>query len=122
VEDAIAAYERGVQGIVLSNAPGTVSGYVSLLPDILYQRHKTMLMAVSSGCSAQAPMVTLLEIRKHAPHILGRCMEIYVNGSIRRGTDVVKVLALGVTAVGVGRPCVYSMSRGYDEAGVRRLF
>ena len=48
-------------------------------------------------------------------------MEIYLDGGIRRGTDVLKALALGVTAVGMGRPFLYSLAAGYGEAGVRRM-
>ena len=48
-------------------------------------------------------------------------MEIYVDGGIRRGTDVLKALALGATAVGLGRPFLYSLAAGYGEAGVRRM-
>ena len=48
-------------------------------------------------------------------------MEIFVDGGIRRGTDIIKALALGATAVGVGRPVLYSMSGGYGEHGVRRM-
>lgn len=48
-------------------------------------------------------------------------MEIFVDGGIRRGTDVLKALALGARAVGLGRPFLYSLSAGYGERGVRRL-
>lgn len=48
-------------------------------------------------------------------------MEIFVDGGIRRGTDIIKALALGATAVGVGRPVLYSMSGDYGEHGVRRM-
>lgn len=48
-------------------------------------------------------------------------MEIYIDGGIRRGTDVIKALALGATAVGLGRPFLYSMAAGYGEEGVRKL-
>ena len=48
-------------------------------------------------------------------------MEIYIDGGIRRGTDVLKALALGARAVGLGRPFPYSLAAGYGEAGVRRL-
>lgn len=48
-------------------------------------------------------------------------MEIYIDGGIRRGTDVIKALALGATAVGIGRPFLYSMAAGYGEEGVRRM-
>lgn len=48
-------------------------------------------------------------------------MEIFIDGGIRRGTDVLKAIALGATAVGLGRPCLYSLSAGYGEEGVRRM-
>lgn len=82
----------------------------------------------------------LLEIRKHAPHLLrpefrgptgisqslidnpmnltatethgkpGRPFEVYVDGGIQRGTDVVKALCLGANAVGVGRGFLFAQS------------
>lgn len=48
-------------------------------------------------------------------------MEIFVDGGVRRGTDVLKALCLGATAVGVGRPVLYSMAGGYGEYGIRRM-
>lgn len=98
VEDAVLAYNHKVDGIVISNHGGR------------------------SQDTAQAPLLTLLEINKYAPHIIesGK-MQIFIDGGIRRGTDVVKALALGATAVGMGRPFLYSMSSGYGEAGTRRM-
>jgi L-lactate dehydrogenase (cytochrome) len=99
-EDAVLAYQHGVDGIVLSNHGGR------------------------SQDTAQTPMITLLEIRKYAPRLLspgGRKFQIFLDGGIRRGTDVIKALALGATAVGIGRPVLYSMTAGYGENGIRRL-
>lgn len=48
-------------------------------------------------------------------------MQIFIDGGIRRGTDVLKAIALGATAVGLGRPFLYSLSAGYGENGVRRM-
>lgn len=48
-------------------------------------------------------------------------MQIFVDGGVRRGTDVLKALALGATAVGLGRPFLYSMTGGYGEAGFRKM-
>jgi isopentenyl diphosphate isomerase/L-lactate dehydrogenase-like FMN-dependent dehydrogenase len=45
--------------------------------------------------------------------------EVYLDGGIRRGTDVVKALALGARACMVGRPLLYGLGAG-GEAGVRR--
>ncbi|OAP58658.1 hypothetical protein AYL99_07748 [Fonsecaea erecta] len=97
VEDAVLAYENGVEGIVLSNHGGR------------------------SQDTAQAPMVTLLEIRRYAPHLLNGRMEVFLDGEIRRGTDILKALALGVRAVGLGRPFLFSLTGGYGEAGFRRM-
>lgn len=72
-------------------------------------------------CSAQTPIVILLEIRKYAPFLLHSNMEIYIDGGFRRGTDVVKAIALGATAVGLGRPSLYSMTAGYGEDGFRHM-
>jgi len=49
---------------------------------------------------------------------VGATAEVFVDGGIRRGTDIVKALALGARAVLVGRPTLWALSvRGAD--GVR---
>ena len=63
-------------------------------------------------------ILTLLECWKVCPEIFEK-LEVYIDGGIHRGTDVVKALALGATAVGVGRPFLYSLVYGKD--GVRKL-
>jgi L-lactate dehydrogenase (cytochrome) len=98
VEDAVLAYKHKVDGIVLSNHGGR------------------------SQDTAQAPLLTLLEINKYAPEIIkSKKIQIFIDGGIRRGTDVIKALALGATAVGLGRPFLYSMCAGYGEAGTRHM-
>lgn len=49
---------------------------------------------------------------------VGAATPVYLDGGIRRGSDVVKALALGATAVGIGRPYVYGLAAD-GEAGVR---
>jgi L-lactate dehydrogenase (cytochrome) len=71
--------------------------------------------------SAQSPLLTLLEIRKFAPHLLESDMQIFIDGGIRRGTDVLKAIALGAHAVGLGRPFLFSLCAGYGENGVQRM-
>ena len=41
--------------------------------------------------------------------VSGRC-EVYLDGGIRRGTDVLKALALGARAVFVGRPVLFGLA------------
>lgn len=46
---------------------------------------------------------------------VGDRTQVLLDGGIRRGSDVVKALALGATAVGIGRPYVYGLAaRGQD--------
>ena len=113
VEDAVLAYKHGVQGIVLSNHGGRSQDTYACL---LFLDRKIYLTLFRS----QAPLLTLLEIRKYAPFLIGK-IEIYLDGGIRRGTDILKAIALGATAVGLGRPFLYGLSAGYGEAGVRRV-
>ena len=81
-EDAALCAHYGVEGIYLSNHGGRqLEG-------------------------APSALETLLEIRRYEPQVFKKC-EVYVDGGIRRGTDVLKALALGATAVGVGRPCEF---------------
>merc|ERR1712178_514723 len=47
-------------------------------------------------------------------------MEIFVDGGIRRASDIFKALALGATAVGLGRPCIYSLA-AYGQQGVEKM-
>ncbi|WP_119156724.1 alpha-hydroxy acid oxidase [Caldimonas tepidiphila] len=46
---------------------------------------------------------------------VGEALPLLVDGGIRRGTDVLKAVALGARAVLVGRPCVYALA----NAGTR---
>lgn len=61
---------------------------------------------------------TLMEIRKYCPEVFDR-LEVWVDGGIRRGTDVVKALCLGAKAVGIGRPALWGLGAGGVD-GVKR--
>ncbi|KAH7375960.1 FMN-dependent dehydrogenase [Plectosphaerella cucumerina] len=63
---------------------------------------------------------TLLEIRKYCPEVFSK-IEVWVDGGIKRGTDVVKALCLGATAVGVGRAALFGLGAG-GQQGVERVF
>lgn len=47
-------------------------------------------------------------------------MEIYIDGGVRSGTDVVKALCLGAKAVGLGRPFLFA-NGAYGEDGVVKV-
>ena len=93
-EDAKLAAEAGIRYIYLSNHGGR---------------------QISSGPSS---ISTLLEIRRFCPEVLETC-EIYLDGGVRRGSDMLKALCLGATGVAVGRPFMYALS-AYGTAGVVR--
>jgi isopentenyl diphosphate isomerase/L-lactate dehydrogenase-like FMN-dependent dehydrogenase len=61
---------------------------------------------------------TLLEIRKYCPEVLKK-IEVWVDGGIKRGTDVVKALCLGASGVGIGRAALFGLGAG-GQAGVER--
>jgi L-lactate dehydrogenase (cytochrome) len=93
-EDAKLAVEHGCQGILLSNHGGR-------------QMH-----------SAPSALTTLLEIRTYYPEVLDK-IEIFVDGGVRDGGDVLKALCLGATGVGIGRPLLYALA-AYGSDGVER--
>ncbi|KAJ6575256.1 FMN-dependent dehydrogenase-domain-containing protein [Mycena capillaripes] len=95
VEDAVLAAEAGVDGILLSNHGGRQLEYS--LP----------------------PIEVLYRLRKQRPEVFDK-VEVYIDGGIKRGTDVLKALCLGATAVGLGRPFLYAQS-AYGEAGVVKI-
>jgi 4-hydroxymandelate oxidase len=91
-EDADRAVKAGVAGIVVSNHGGRNLDTVPATADAL-------------------PLV--------AEKVAGR-VPILVDGGIRRGTDVLKALALGANAVLIGRPYLYGLGAG-GEAGVTKV-
>jgi 4-hydroxymandelate oxidase len=52
---------------------------------------------------------------------VGSAVEVYVDGGIRRGTDVLKALALGARAVLVGRPALWGLAVDGEDGVVRVL-
>ncbi|GJE91365.1 glyoxylate dehydrogenase [Phanerochaete sordida] len=97
-EDAVLAYEAGVRGIVLSNHGGR------------------QLDTARSGIEILVEVVAALRAKGYHPDPR---FEIYVDGGVRRASDVLKALALGAKAVGVGRAFLYAFC-AYGDAGVER--
>lgn len=64
---------------------------------------------------APAPIDQIEAVRE----AVGADPDVICDGGIRRGSDVVKALALGATACSIGRPYLYGLAAG-GEAGVDR--
>jgi 4-hydroxymandelate oxidase len=62
---------------------------------------------------------TIEVLARVADAVQGRC-EVMVDGGVRRGTDVLKALALGARAVLLGRPVLWGLALG-GQAGVERV-
>ncbi|MGH2697600.1 MAG: alpha-hydroxy acid oxidase [Actinomycetota bacterium] len=90
-EDATLAREHGVEGIIVSNHGGRQLDRSPTAIDVLEE----IVQATGGAC------------------------EVYLDGGVRRGTDVVTALALGARGVFIGRPFLYALAAGGQE-GVRR--
>jgi 4-hydroxymandelate oxidase len=66
--------------------------------------------------SGQATIGVLVEV---VDAVKGR-VPVLIDGGVRRGTDVLKALGLGASAVGIGRPYVWGLA-SFGEAGVDRV-
>jgi (S)-mandelate dehydrogenase len=62
-----------------------------------------------------------LDVLPCAREIVGPDMTIIVSGGARRGTDILKAVALGADAIMLGRAPLYGLC-AYGEPGVRRCF
>jgi L-lactate dehydrogenase (cytochrome) len=61
----------------------------------------------------------LYEIRSLRPDLFDK-IDIMIDGGIRSGADVVKAVALGAKAVGIGRPILYANGT-HGQQGVQRV-
>jgi (S)-2-hydroxy-acid oxidase len=91
-EDAQLAVEHGVDGLMVSNHGGRAEE--TLRPTI------ESLPEVIEGVAGKIPVI--------------------VDGGIRRGTDIFKALALGATAVGIGRPHAWGLA-AFGQPGVEAV-
>ncbi|KAF8216084.1 FMN-dependent dehydrogenase-domain-containing protein [Mycena galopus ATCC 62051] len=73
------------------------------------------ILLSNHGGDSLPPIEVLYRLRKQRPDIFDK-----VEGGVQRGTDILKALCLGATAVGLGRPFLYAQS-AYGEAGVVKL-
>jgi len=70
--------------------------------------------------TAPPAMHTLMEIRKFCPEVFS-IIEVWIDGGVKRGTDVVKALCLGAKAVGIGRAALWGLGVG-GARGVERTY
>ena len=73
----------------------------------------------ASGDSSTSARPTCPCVPEVAAGVAGRA-PIIVDGGFRRGTDIFKALALGATAVGVGRPYIFGLA-AFGQAGVETV-
>jgi 4-hydroxymandelate oxidase len=92
-DDARRAAEHGAKAVVVSNHGGR------------------QLDSAPATCDALPYVVDAVS---------GLC-EVYVDGGIRRGRDVLKALALGARAVLVGRPILWGLCVGGEEGAINVL-
>ena len=71
------------------------------------------------GRQLDGAIATLDALADVAGAIKGQC-PIVLDGGIRRGTDVIKALALGASAVAIGRPHLYGLAAAGAD-GVQRV-
>jgi 4-hydroxymandelate oxidase len=86
-EDARRAAEHGAKAVVVSNHGGR------------------QLDTAPPTC----------EVLPHVVEAVGDLCEVYVDGGIRRGSDVLKAIALGARAVLVGRPILWGLAVAGEE-------
>jgi 4-hydroxymandelate oxidase len=91
-DDAHKALENGIGGLIVSNHGGRQLDTAPATIEAL----SGVVEAVDDG------------------------LEVLIDGGIRRGTDVVKALALGTKAVSVGRPILWGLSHA-GEKGVSQV-
>ncbi|UPL02653.1 hypothetical protein LCI18_013587 [Fusarium solani-melongenae] len=105
----------------MTDLPIIVKGIMSVRDAKLAVKHKVPAIVLSNHGGRQldgAPsaLEVALDIYKKAPEVFEK-IEVFADGGVRYGTDVLKLLALGVKAVGVGRPFMYSNIFGQEGVG-----
>ena len=91
-EDATLALQAGADGIVVSN----------------------------HGGRQEETLRSTIECLPEIMTAVGRRIPVFIDGGIRRGTDIFKALALGATAVGIGRPQAWGLA-AFGQPGVEAV-
>ena len=91
-DDAAKAVDHGASGIIVSN---------------------------HGGRQLDTAIASVRALPEVVDAVAGRA-DVLLDGGVRRGTDVIKAIALGARAVLIGRPVVWGLASG-GEAGARRV-
>lgn len=91
-EDAALAMQAGIDGIVVSN----------------------------HGGRQEETLRSTIECLPEIVAAVGKRIPVFIDGGIRRGTDIFKALALGATAVGIGRPQAWGLA-AFGQPGVEAV-
>ena len=91
-EDAALAMHAGADGIVVSN----------------------------HGGRAEETLRSTIECLPEILAAVGGHIPVFIDGGVRRGTDIFKALALGATAVGIGRPQAWGLA-AFGQPGVEAV-
>jgi len=91
-EDAKLCLQHGLDGILVSNHGGR---------------------STETGRST-------IEALPEVAAAVGNRIPVFLDGGVRRGTDVFKALALGAKGVGIGRPMLWGLG-AFGQAGVDRV-
>jgi (S)-mandelate dehydrogenase len=89
LEDVHRALDSGVDGIVLSSHGGRQLDWT----------------------------ISALDLLPSAREVIGERMQLYIAGGVRRGTDILKAMALGADGIMAGRALLYGLC-AYGERGV----
>ena len=92
-DDARGAAEHGAKAVVVSNHGGR------------------QLDTAPATCEVLPAVATAV----------GDLCEVYVDGGIRRGSDVLKAIALGARAVLIGRPTLWGLCVGGEQGAIAVL-
>jgi 4-hydroxymandelate oxidase len=92
-DDARLALEHGAAGVIVSNHGGRQLDY----------------------------SVATLDALPEVVEEVGGRVPVLIDGGVRRGTDVLKALALGARAVLIGRPYLWALASGGEDAVVELL-
>src|SRR5262249_23622454 len=103
------------------NVPVVVKGLVTAEDAGLACQYGAAGVVVSNHGGRQLDAtVASLDALPEVVEVVGDRAEVYLDGGVRRGTDVVMALALGARAVLVGRPALWGLAYGGSK-GVEQV-